>query len=102
MVPCTQTGSDAAALLARVPGLELTILPQQPRCCGAAGLYFMDHAEIAEPLREERLAQIRAVAPEVVFTTNIGCRLYLAAGLRKLGLATAVRHPITLIAESMP
>ena len=50
----------------------------------------------------ERLAQIRAVAPEVVFTTNIGCRLYLAAGLRAQGLATPVRHPITLIAESMP
>lgn len=99
LVPCTQRGGDAAALLARVPELDLRLLPSQPRCCGAAGLYFIDHPEIAEPLRRERIAQIEAIAPDEVFTTNIGCRLYLGAGLLAHGLALPVRHPITLIAE---
>ena len=100
-VPCTELGRDAATLLARIPALRLSVLPPQPRCCGAAGTYFMDHAAIAEPLRQERVEQIRALLPAVVFTTNIGCRLYLGAGLQANGIPIPVRHPITLLAEAM-
>ncbi|HET7842702.1 MAG TPA: (Fe-S)-binding protein [Xanthomonadales bacterium] len=106
MVPCTQRGiADEALLLpllARVPGVEATALPLQPRCCGAAGLHFADHEAISLPLREERVAQLAELAPDVVVTTNIGCRLYLQAGLLEAGLAIPVAHPVALLAEALP
>ena len=101
LAPCTQPHAAPAdvvrTLVARIPGVEWTSLPLQPRCCGAAGVYFVDHRHIAEPLRQEKLDQIAAIKPDVVLTTNIGCRLYLQ---RKLDIP--VMHPIQLIADALP
>ena len=46
--PCTQANvahADGAVLrlLNRIPDLEITPLPTEPRCCGAAGDYFLRH-----------------------------------------------------------
>ncbi|HVF36268.1 MAG TPA: (Fe-S)-binding protein [Candidatus Saccharimonadia bacterium] len=101
MLPCTQTQAGGhepvRAVLARIPGLDVRVLPLQPRCCGAAGTYFIEQPEIAMPLRDERVDQILALAPDLVVTTNVGCRIYLQAGLRARGSALEVCHPITLV-----
>jgi glycolate oxidase iron-sulfur subunit len=105
MLPCTQRllpEVDAIeSLLRRIAGVRVSVLPLQPRCCGAAGSYFADHAEIAGALRAERIEQIRSLAPDEVLTTNVGCRLYLQAGLRRAGLAIPVRHALALVADSL-
>lgn len=105
LVPCTQRAiADEGALmplLARVPGLEVSPLPLQPRCCGAAGLHFVDHEAQSLPLRDERVQQLRALAPELLLTTNIGCRLWLHAGLAEAGLVVPVVHPVTAISEAL-
>jgi len=105
MMPCTQRAiADEALLLpllARIPGIEATALPLQPRCCGAAGLHFADHEAVSLPLRAERVAQLGTLAPDVVVTTNIGCRMYLHAGLAEAGLDVPVVHPVALLAEAI-
>ena len=105
MVPCTQRAigdeSLLLPLLARVPGLEALPLPLQPRCCGAAGLQFADLESTSLSLRDERVAQVAALSPDMVVTTNIGCRLYLHAGLAEAGLDIPVVHPVTLLAEAI-
>jgi glycolate oxidase iron-sulfur subunit len=105
-LPCTQVnvvGEIPAirTLLARIPGLTLTALPEQPRCCGAAGNYFIEHPAIADRLRDEKLAQIDAGAPDLVLTTNIGCRIHFANGLRKRAAAPPVLHPLALLAQQL-
>lgn len=106
MLPCTQGDAGDAvpwlALLRRIPSLELSVLPEQPRCCGAAGTAFMAHPALATALRDERIAQLRASAPDLVLTTNIGCRIHLLAGLAAEGLDVPVAHPISLIQECLP
>ena len=105
-LPCTQvnvvgeTGS-IRALLARIPGLTVLDLPQQPRCCGAAGSYFLEHPAIAERLRAEKIAEIDAERPDLLLTTNIGCRIHLANGLRDRVTALPVRHPLALLAQQL-
>ncbi|MEO6066257.1 MAG: (Fe-S)-binding protein [Lysobacterales bacterium] len=101
-VPCTQrdvAGKDTALrrVLARIPGLDIASLPEEPVCCGAAGTYFADHPRIANALRDERVTQVRQQSPDRVLTTNIGCRMHLAAGLANAGVAVPVVHPITLL-----
>ncbi len=104
--PCTQAhvaGAEAAirALLGRIPQLEIASLPTQPRCCGAAGDYFLRHAAIADALRAELLDGAAALAPTALVTSNVGCRLFLANGLRQRGLGLPVRHPVVLLAEQL-
>ena len=105
-VPCTQAnvagGADAIRrLLARIPGLELLELPLQPRCCGAAGSYFIEQPDIADRLRAEKLGQVEALAPELLLTTNVGCRMHLGNGLRGRDAAPRVLHPLALLARQL-
>jgi glycolate oxidase iron-sulfur subunit len=105
-LPCTQVNvvgeiASIRALLARIPGLTLLTVPGEPRCCGAAGNYFLEHPAIADRLREEKLAQIDADAPDIVLTTNIGCRIHFANGLRGRASAPPVMHPLALLARQL-
>jgi glycolate oxidase iron-sulfur subunit len=105
-LPCTQVNvvgeiASIRALLARIAGLTMLTVPEQPRCCGAAGNYFIEHAAIADRLRDEKLDQIGAYAPDLVLTTNIGCRIHLANGLRGRAGAPRVLHPLALLAQQL-
>ncbi len=105
-LPCTQVnvvGEIAAirTLLARIPELTVLTLPEQPRCCGAAGSYFIEYPAIADRLRDEKLDQARTLAPDLLLTTNIGCRLHLGNGLREQGASIPVLHPLVLLAQQL-
>ncbi len=104
--PCTQANvvrADGAigALLARIPQLEIIAMPSEPRCCGAAGDYFLRHPSTANALRREKLDQVEAIAPELLVTSNVGCRVFLDNGLRQRADAIAVTHPIVLLAQQL-
>jgi glycolate oxidase iron-sulfur subunit len=105
-LPCTQVNvvgevASIRALLARIPPLEVIELPLQPRCCGAAGNYFAEHPAIATRLRDEKLDQALESEPDLVLTTNIGCRIHLAAGIRERGVSPRVMHPLALLAQQL-
>jgi len=105
-LPCTQVnvaGATAAiaALLARIPELTVLPLPEQPRCCGAAGSYFLEHPDLADRLREQKLDQARTLAPDLLLTTNVGCRIHLGNGLHADAAAVPVLHPLALLARQL-
>lgn len=105
-LPCSQVNGvgeiDAIrAVLARIPDLAVLPMPEQPRCCGAAGSYFLEFPDIADRLRDEKLDQAAALHPDVVLTTNVGCRIHLGIGLRERAAPVAVRHPLVLLAEQL-
>ena len=105
-LPCTQVNVVGAttqirALLERVPQLDLLALPEQPRCCGAAGSYFIEQPGFADRLQAEKLDQVAALAPDVLLTTNIGCRIHLGNGLDARGDALPVLHPLALLAQQL-
>lgn len=101
--PCTQANvarADGAidTLLARIPQLDVRAMPTEPRCCGAAGDYFLRHPETANALRNEKLDQLESIAPDCMVTSNVGCRIYLENGLRR---RIPVTHPIVLLAQQL-
>ena len=105
-LPCTQVNvarSDAAliALLRRVPDLEVMPLPRPPYCCGAAGTHMLEFPARAAKLREGTLDRITALAPQQLLSSNIGCRLHLAAGLDEQGHTLAQQHPLSLLAQQL-
>ena len=89
------------ALLKMIPQAEIVPLPENSLCCGGAGTYPLTQPEMAARLRADKLRHINSMMPAVLATSNIGCALHLAAGLREAGLDIEVAHPVALIARQV-
>jgi glycolate oxidase iron-sulfur subunit len=105
-MPCTQRlvpGSGAAllALLRRIPQLEVIEVKPSRNCCGAAGSYFLTEAGMADRLLDAALSGIKQAQPTIFTSANIGCRLHIAAGLRRRGSDIEILHPATLLARQL-
>ncbi|HEX4895405.1 MAG TPA: heterodisulfide reductase-related iron-sulfur binding cluster [Solimonas sp.] len=106
-LPCSQRnvvgGSEQiTALLRRIPGLEIVALDESQRCCGAAGSYFITEPEMADRLLARKLDGAASGPVLAILSSNIGCSLHLAGGLRRQGLTVPVLHPLQLLAQQLP
>jgi len=104
--PCTlrnvlRASPYAYKLLERIPQAQVTPLAGNDQCCGAAGTYFLDQPEISAALLEDKVTALKAGQARYLATSNVGCALHIAAGLRQAGLGIEVVHPVTLIARQM-
>jgi glycolate oxidase iron-sulfur subunit len=91
-------GQDALLrVLGWIPGLELKIVNPEGGCCGAAGSYMLAQPELADRLGAAMVEQVLATDARILLTTNIGCSLQLAAGIRRQGQQLEVMHPVTLL-----
>jgi len=104
--PCTQRYALKQAdlpfkLLKLTPEIELIELPGNHQCCGSAGSYMLEQPEMAQQLLNDKLAAIAATAPQIVASSNIGCALHLAAGLRQRGQPLEILHPISLLTRQL-
>jgi glycolate oxidase iron-sulfur subunit len=68
-----QKVNSAPRRLLREAGFTVAEIPEGHLCCGSAGVYNILQEEIADELRERKLANIEAVQPDCVATGNIGC-----------------------------
>ncbi|WP_235186620.1 (Fe-S)-binding protein [Dyella japonica] len=105
-LPCTQLNvarseSDLQKLLAKVPSLDVAVVPRPPHCCGAAGVHMLEFPERAARLRDGVLGQITTLAPQQLLSSNIGCRLHLSAGMDEQGRHWPHLHPLTLLAQQL-
>jgi glycolate oxidase iron-sulfur subunit len=103
--PCSQKNglrqaNLATELLRKIPGLQTETLPGNDRCCGAGGSYMLDHPQMAQALRAEKLHTLAQLAPDSLVTTNPGCALFLNAGLGHRS-AIKVVHPVTILAAHL-
>ena len=58
--------------------------------------------EMAARLRAAKLGHVKSTMPAILATSNIGCALHLAAGLRETGLdIIEVVHPVVLLARQL-
>lgn len=85
------------ALLRRIAAMEIVEVPNGDRCCGAAGLYNVLEPEMAGRLRREKSEAILSTGAAVIASANPGCSMQIAAGLRELGRAAEVVHPVELL-----
>jgi glycolate oxidase iron-sulfur subunit len=73
-------GSKAQELL-RGAGFDVADVPEGHLCCGSAGTYNIMQPEIAEQLRDRKIANIRSTQPDLIATGNIGCITQIASGV---------------------
>jgi len=91
----------ALKLLQQIPGIKITALPETIQCCGSAGSYMVEHPLMATALLNDVLNAALASQPAYLISSNIGCALHIAAGLRERGVAMEVIHPVVLIARQL-
>jgi glycolate oxidase iron-sulfur subunit len=72
-------------------GFVVKDVPEAHLCCGSAGVYNLLQPELANRLRERKIANIEKTMPDVIAAGNLGCILQIAAGI-----AIPVVHPIEL------
>ena len=104
--PCTlrhglQQHRAVYRLLERIPQLQTVTLNATGACCGAAGSHALTQPVQAAALRRPHIEQLRALGVRTLVSSNIGCALHLAAGIREAGLEIEVLHPVTLLARQL-
>ena len=96
---CPADSAAPSRLLRKVGNLKLLDVKTPYSCCGAAGTKMLTEVKVSNQLRDPVLNQIRAQTPDMVVTSNFGCALHLAEGLRKIDIDVPVIHPVSLVAD---
>ncbi len=91
---------EPRALLAQVPGLKVVELREADWCCGSAGTYNLTQPEMARRLQERKVAHIEETGAEAVVTSNPGCIIQIAQGLRARGDRVEVLHIVELLDQA--
>ncbi len=94
-------GDWAKKLLALIPELDVVPIGEAGQCCGAAGDYMLRYPERADRLRRPLLDDLPDQTGVILLTSNVGCAMHLAAGLRERDADTEVLHPVELLARQI-
>lgn len=87
-------------LLKSIPGLALVDLKESDFCCGSAGIYNIVNQEMGTTLLERKINNIIETNATVVVSSNPGCTMQIAMGVRERGLPMEVKHPVQLLDEA--
>ncbi len=88
-------------ILKMASGAEPAELPGAASCCGFAGVFSIDHAEVSEALLADRLAAVSAAGADVVALDCPGCLLQIRGGCARRGLKVEVRHTAEILDERL-
>jgi glycolate oxidase iron-sulfur subunit len=83
--------SQPKELLSKL-GFVVKDVPEAHLCCGSAGTYNILQPDLAQRLRDRKIAHIESVTPDVIAAGNIGCITQLATGT-----AIPIAHTVELI-----
>jgi glycolate oxidase iron-sulfur subunit len=76
-------------------GFEVHVAQRESHlCCGSAGTYSVLQPDVAYALRDRKLRNLAALAPQAIVSANIGCIQHL-----QTGTTTPVRHWVEVVAE---
>jgi len=73
-------------------GFVVKDVPESHLCCGSAGTYNILQPDIANKLRDRKVANIAMVKPDMIAAGNIGCMVQIASGT-----SVPVMHTIELL-----
>jgi len=87
------------ALLAKVPGLQLSEMAECETCCGFGGTFSIKFGEISARLADNKCQNIAASGADAVVLGDLGCMLNIEGRLRRRGdTTTKVLHIAEVLA----
>ncbi|CAA7601955.1 Cysteine-rich domain protein [Acididesulfobacillus acetoxydans] len=75
-------------------------MAEADRCCGGGGTFNIFHYQLSMKILDRKIENVRKTGVSIVATSCPACRIQLAHGLKRHGLALKVLHPVELLAES--
>jgi glycolate oxidase iron-sulfur subunit len=91
-------GFDATReLLQAIPELTLVADPEAELCCGAGGATFLREPEQAQALGQRKHQTLCQDNPDVLLSSNPGCRMQLQASQGGSAKPLAILHPIQML-----
>lgn len=104
--PCTlrnvqKSHQTVYSLLKKIPQADIQPLAGNGQCCGGAGAYMLTQNDMATNLLNDKINAIKENNVAILATSNIGCSLHIATGLRAQNLNVTIEHPIEIIAQQV-
>jgi glycolate oxidase iron-sulfur subunit len=93
--------AEPRKLLQGILGLQVREIPESAICCGSAGIYNLVEPGPAQDLGDRKVRNIMTLDVAAIVSSNPGCSLQIAAGLRRAGRSLPTLHPIQLIDASI-
>jgi L-lactate dehydrogenase complex protein LldE len=82
-----------------VRGLELAPLDEEDTCCGFGGAFSVTFPEVSRVMMENKVRRIIASGADTVVTTEPGCLMNIAGGLRNANAPVRAVHIIDVLAS---
>jgi len=82
----------AWALLARIPEMRITPLPEAAMCCGGPGSYATGQPDRSDAILARKFENVLATGADVLITENVSCLVQLRAGARRHAPQVRVMH----------
>ncbi len=97
-------GHEPLHLLEQVKHLTLVPMQNASGCCGSAGIYNLEHPEMAQKIAQEKVQALLATGADVVVVGNPGCLIQLKASLAVYAPTAqiAVLHPLQVLSQALP
>lgn len=96
--------TEPLEILNQIMDLKLVPLPDADMCCGSAGVYNVEHPELANDILAMKMKNIETVFKEekidTLVTGNPGCLLQLEKGCKDAGIHLTLKHPVELLAQA--
>ena len=80
----------------RAVGVDVQLCADSHLCCGSAGTYSVLQPELSYQLRDKKVANLKAIKPDMIVSANIGCLTHIQSGTD-----TPVKHWIELIDKAL-
>ena len=88
------------ALLATMPGVRITEMPECEVCCGFGGTFAVKFGEISARIADNKCEAILATGADAVVLGDLGCMLNIEGRLRRRGDSkTRVLHVAEVLVE---
>jgi glycolate oxidase iron-sulfur subunit len=85
-------GMEARFALRSLPGTSFVEMNEAAWCCGGAGSFAVEHAELSVGILERKIHNIELSAADTVATSCPACMMQLRAGITRAGLNVQVKH----------
>ncbi len=104
-IPCSQrhnpnAESQIQTLLSLIPDLQINFLKTQS-CCGASKLYAGKNSNENNIYTEPYITEIQQLAPDIVVSSNLACRLNLQAAAQNALINVKILHPLSLLNQQL-
>jgi len=82
--------------LLRNLGVDVQLCADSHLCCGSAGTYSILQSDLAQKLRQHKIAALEATQPELIVSANMACQQHLQSAT-----AIPVKHWIELLDQAL-